>query len=91
LRITVADETFIGDCASGKPLSSEDAQLIVERIFPGDFAGVTYDSTACITVSNGDGGTSDDAVSDRGDGLLDGSGDRGGGVVAAVNTDASGD
>jgi hypothetical protein len=63
LRIVVSDETFTGDCATGKPLSAEDAQFIVERIFPGDFAGGVYDPATCETTS-ADGGAADGAAID---------------------------
>jgi hypothetical protein len=50
LRITVSDDQFAGNCAAGSSLAPEDAQLIVERIFPGDFAGVTYDPATCAST-----------------------------------------
>jgi hypothetical protein len=50
LRIVVSDDTFVGNCAAGKPLDADSAQLIVERIFPDDFAGVTYDPATCATT-----------------------------------------
>jgi hypothetical protein len=50
LRIAVSDDTFIGNCAAGKPLDADSAQLIVDRIFPGDFAGATYDPATCTTT-----------------------------------------
>ena len=50
LRIAVSDDAFIGNCAAGKPLDADSAQLIVERIFPGDFAGATYDPATCATT-----------------------------------------
>jgi hypothetical protein len=53
LRIVVSSDTFVGDCASGAPLSDVDARFIVERIFPGDFAGATYDPATCTTVPSG--------------------------------------
>ena len=69
LHIVVSDDTFIGDCAAGHPLSAADAQLVVERIFPGALTGA-YDPATC-TVSRPDGEVSDagaDAVTtDAGD------------------------
>jgi hypothetical protein len=50
LRIAVSDDTFIGNCAAGRPLDADTATLIVERIFPGDFAGATYDPSTCVTT-----------------------------------------
>jgi hypothetical protein len=50
LEIMVSDETFDGDCAAGKPLDAETAALIVESIFPGDFAGARYDPSTCTTT-----------------------------------------
>jgi hypothetical protein len=51
LRIVVSDETFVGDCARGRPLDAADARFIVERIFPGPFAGKLYDPVTCSTAS----------------------------------------
>jgi hypothetical protein len=50
LTITVDDAHFVGDCAAGSTLDAADAELIVERIFPGDFAGATYDPSTCTTT-----------------------------------------
>ena len=58
LRIAVSPESFDGDCAAGKPLAQDDADFITQRIFPGDFAGVTYDAKTCTTIS-ADGGAPD--------------------------------
>ena len=51
LRIVVSDDTFTGDCAGGDPLDVDDAKLIVERIFPGAFAGSIYDPTTCTATA----------------------------------------
>jgi len=51
LEIAVSDDTFLGDCAGGGPLDADDARLVVERIFPGPFAGVTYDPATCTTTA----------------------------------------
>jgi len=50
LHITISDATFIGNCASGRPLSQDEADFITQRIFPGDFAGVTYDANTCTST-----------------------------------------
>lgn len=47
LTIEVNDELFTGNCAAGQSLSDEEAGLIVESIFPGDFAGWRYDAATC--------------------------------------------
>lgn len=61
LEILISDDTFIGNCAAGRPLDAESASLIVERIFPGDFAGASYDPTTCATTPiAGDAATPDD-------------------------------
>lgn len=60
LHIAISDDTFAGDCAAGSTLSSDDASLIVERIFPGAFAGLSYDSATCVSTPVAlDGGTTD--------------------------------
>lgn len=50
LRIQVSDETFVGNCGAGQPLSQEDADFVTQRIFPGAFAGVTYDARTCTSA-----------------------------------------
>jgi hypothetical protein len=50
LRITVSDQQFAGNCAAGSSLAADDAELVVERIFPGAFAGVTYDPVTCTST-----------------------------------------
>jgi hypothetical protein len=60
LQITVSDEQFAGNCATGEPLSADDAELIVQRLFPGDFAAIAYDPTTCMSTSvTADAGTAD--------------------------------
>jgi hypothetical protein len=62
LHVRVSDDTFAGDCADGKPLSQDDADLVTQRIFPGEFAGLTYDAATCVaTAAPTDGGSSSDA------------------------------
>jgi hypothetical protein len=71
LHIVVSADTFVGDCATGRPLDDADARLIVERIFPGEFAGATYDPATCATTvpAPDASATSDDgAVGDAADG-----------------------
>ena len=51
LEILISDDTFIGNCAAGKPLDAATAALIVESIFPGDFAGATYDPSTCTRIT----------------------------------------
>jgi hypothetical protein len=50
LRITVSDATFQGNCAAQQPLSQEDADFITQRIFPGEFATLTYDAKTCTST-----------------------------------------
>jgi len=50
LHITIDDQTFTGSCAADQPLSQEEADLITQRIFPGEFANVTYDAKTCTTT-----------------------------------------
>jgi hypothetical protein len=47
LTIEVSDDLFAGNCAAGQPLTDDEARSIVESIFPGDFAGVSYDAASC--------------------------------------------
>lgn len=62
LHIVVSDATMLGNCAAGKPLSQEQADIITQSIFPGPFTGKTYDAATCVTtmlpsVDAGDAGT----------------------------------
>jgi hypothetical protein len=50
LHITVDDQTFTGSCAADQPLSQEEADFITQRIFPGEFANVTYDAKTCAST-----------------------------------------
>jgi hypothetical protein len=47
LHVHVSDDTFVGNCGAGKPLTQDEADFITTRIFPGDFAGLTYDAATC--------------------------------------------
>jgi hypothetical protein len=58
LAIIVTDEAFVGNCAAGAPLDADEAQRIVERIFPAEFVGSQYDPTTCTTSLIGDAGVS---------------------------------
>jgi hypothetical protein len=49
LHVIVSDDAFAGNCASGQPLSQEDADFITQRIFPGPFADLVYDAKTCTT------------------------------------------
>jgi hypothetical protein len=50
LHIPVDDATFAGNCAAGSRLAQADADVLTQLVFPGDFAGVTYDAATCITT-----------------------------------------
>jgi hypothetical protein len=67
LEIVVSDHTFVGNCAAGKPLDADSAALIVERIFPGAFAGARYDPATCVTsAAAGDAAAPDGGGTDAG-------------------------
>lgn len=59
LHIAVSDATFAGSCVAGQPLSQDDADFITQRIFPGAFAGTTYDAKSCVTTPVSDAGRRD--------------------------------
>ena len=63
VHIVIADGTIDGDCAADSHLSQADADLITTAIFPGDFAGATYDPGTCTVtaIAPADAGQSDDA------------------------------
>lgn len=50
LHIVVDDQSFTGSCTAGQPLSQEEADFITQRIFPGEFANVTYDAKTCAST-----------------------------------------
>jgi hypothetical protein len=56
LHIPVDDETFTGNCAAGSLLTQSQADFITQRIFPGDFASLSYDAATCTTTPIGDAG-----------------------------------
>ena len=49
LRIPVDDETFAGNCQAGSLLSQEECDFVTQRVFAGDFVGLTYDAASCTT------------------------------------------
>ena len=59
LHITVDDAHVVGNCAAGHLLAQADADFITQNIFPGEFAGMTYDAAACSLVPILDAGSSD--------------------------------
>ena len=46
----LAPATFLGDCRAGKPLNQDEAAVITQRIFPGNFNGGTYDAKTCAFI-----------------------------------------
>lgn len=51
LTVHVNDGAFVGRCGfGGSPLAQVDAEFIVQRVFPGAFAGKRYDAATCGTV-----------------------------------------
>ncbi len=63
LHVHVSEGTFAGDCTAGQPLSQDDADFIATRIFPAEFAGMTYDAATCGAsgAPDGAGGAPDGA------------------------------
>lgn len=68
LHVHVSNGTFAGNCAAGQALSQDDADFITQRIFPGEFAGETYDAKSCstspIAVDGGSDARTNDAAPD---------------------------
>ncbi|HEX2674498.1 MAG TPA: hypothetical protein VHM25_26665 [Polyangiaceae bacterium] len=58
LTFAVSEGATVGDCQASRPLSQDDADFITQRIFPGEFAGLTYDAASCTSspVSIAEGG-----------------------------------
>jgi hypothetical protein len=50
LHIAISDATVDGDCAAGSPLAQDVADLVTKSIFPGEFAGMTYDAATCTAT-----------------------------------------
>ena len=66
LTIPVDDSTFAGNCAAGSHLTQDEAMLITQRVFPGDFASVTYDPSTCTLAPIDDAGVEAGASADAG-------------------------
>jgi hypothetical protein len=66
LHVDISDATFLGNCAAGKPLSQDDAELITTRIFPGEFEGVAYDAATCTASALPPDGGTEAGTSDAG-------------------------
>ena len=47
LHLVLDANAVVGDCAAGKPLTEDEAELITQRIFPGSFLGGSYDAKTC--------------------------------------------
>lgn len=58
LTFVVSEEATSGDCRAGHPLTQEQADYITQRIFPDEFANLTYDAQTCTTsaVPSAEGG-----------------------------------
>ena len=68
LHITVDDAHVAGNCAAGHPLAQADADFITQNIFPGDFAGTTYDAATCtLAMASKDAGAQASDASDAPD------------------------
>ncbi len=52
LELIVSDRTFTGRCGGSEPLDASDAEFITQRIFPGEFEGVTYDPATCTSTTH---------------------------------------
>lgn len=52
LGITVDDSSFAGNCAAGGALAQADADIITQRVFAADFAGLRYDAATCRTTGD---------------------------------------
>lgn len=50
LHIPVDDTTFVGNCAARAFLTQDQADFITQRVFAGDFAGLSYDAATCTTT-----------------------------------------
>ena len=75
LHIRIAPETVDCDCATGQPLTQDDADFITQRIFPGEFANVMYDAATCTSSPSADG--ADGAPNATGSGAAGDSGQAG--------------
>ena len=50
LVLELSAKNVTGDCGHGATLSQEDADFITQRIFPGPFAGLTYNAKTCTVT-----------------------------------------
>jgi hypothetical protein len=64
LHIHVSPDAVVGDCSTGAPLAQDDADFITQRVFPGDFASVTYDAATCTAAPKSRDGGAGDAAAD---------------------------
>lgn len=54
LHIPVDDTTFAGNCAAGSPLTQDQADFIIGRVFAAaDLGMLTYDAATCTVTSSG--------------------------------------
>jgi hypothetical protein len=61
LQIEVSDSAFLGRCGFEKTLSQSDTDFITQRLFPVEFAGVTFDAATCTPTRTGGTQTISDA------------------------------
>jgi hypothetical protein len=57
LHIPVDDTTFAGNCAAGNMLTQSQADFITQIVFPGTFAGLSYNAATCTAAPVGEAGT----------------------------------
>ncbi|MDB4990874.1 MAG: hypothetical protein JWN04_6052 [Myxococcaceae bacterium] len=62
LHIVASDAALTGNCSAGTPLAQDEADFITQRIFPGDFAGLSYHAATCTVTQDTDGGTTPSAL-----------------------------
>jgi hypothetical protein len=63
IQLVVSDRTFTGRCGGTPALDADEADFITQRIFPGEFEGLTYDPATCTSRPSG---TVDAGASGRG-------------------------
>lgn len=64
--IVFSEQTAFIGCGSSAPLSREDSEFIMQRIFPGELANLTYDAKSCAATPLAvDGGVDDGAAPDE--------------------------
>jgi hypothetical protein len=64
LHVAISDDTAIGSCAAGQPLTQDEADLITTSIFPDEFSGTTYQAATCTAVPITDGGIDGEATTE---------------------------